>query len=242
MVFVDHTLPSFSASGNILLYYAARKKEIKEGRASLLVAFNIFLNFVFYFAIFIAGLTYLFISKQIIGFQWIWIPIVLVVIFFILLIRILFTMTGQRHFKAVMAWLLRRWPKAQTRTSKHLSKLYRAKKEIKKSSLGLAFFFTFLVYLFKIAAIGAIFLSLGYLINPGVLITGYFITAFISAVSYIRIGIYELAMIGAYTGLGIEYNLAFTATLLYRVVAFWLPMLFGFIFFRFLLRKNKNNK
>lgn len=238
MVFVDHTLPSFSASGNILLYHAARKKKIKEGRASLLVALNVFLNFVFYFAVFIAGLIYLLISKQIISFQWIWLSIALIVIFFTLLTRILFTISGQHHFKAFIAFILKRWPKAQARTSKHLSELYNAKKQLRKSSFCLALMFAFFVSLFKIAAIGAVFMALGHVINLGVLITGYFITAFLSTVSYIRIGVYELAMTGAYTGLGIEYNLAFTATLLYRLIAFWLPLLLGFIFFRNLI-KNK---
>lgn len=239
MVFVDHAIPSFSASGNVLLYYVSRKEKIKKGRVSLTIAMNIFLNLMLYFAIFIAGVIYLLASKKIISFEWVIIPVVLIIVAFILLIRILFTATGQRHFKAVMARLLRRWPKIQSRTSKALTELYKTKNELNKSTLCLAFVLTALSYIFKILVIWAIFFALSYAINPGVLITGYFISAFISTISYIRIGVYEAIMAGAYASLGVSYNLALTATILYRLVSFWIVMIIGFFFFNSLLRNKK---
>lgn len=237
IIFVDHTLPLFSASGNLLLYHVA-KKEAKE-KASLLVALNVFLNFLFYFIMFIVGLIYLLATKKIIAFEWFWFSVALVIIVFILLTRILWTATGQRHFKAVMKWLLKKWPRAKNITLKKISELYAAKKKLRKKSLFFAFFIFFLIYLLRIAVIGSVFLALENTINLGVLVVGYIITAFVSTVSYIRIGIYELTMAGTYTALGINYNLTVAAVMLYRLVSFWLSMLAGFFCFRNLMKNKK---
>ena len=240
MIFVDHAVPSFSASGNVLLYYVTRKKKISQGKASLLIGLNLFINFFFYFIILIIGVIYLFASKETISPGLVWI-FALTIVSFIIINRILWTSSGQRHFKAIMAWLLKKWPKAKKRTLALLDNLYKTKRNMKKGQLSLCFFFGLLIYIFKIAVILFVFLALSHFINFGVLLVGYVIATVISVISYIRIGIYELAMTVAYSNLGIAQEVALTATLLYRGITFWLSMLIGFIFFRILIKKEKNS-
>ena len=238
MLFVDHAMPSFSASGNVLLYYAARKAKIKKDKSALVIGLNIFINFLFFFIILIFGLSYLLITQKFDS----WILFFIIVIFlicFILMNRIIWTKTGRCHFESVLSWLTHKFPKTKKRTLAILSNFYNAKKEFNKKRFFLLFFYVFLVYLFKILVIAAIFLSLGYLINFGILIVGYIIATALSLASYIRIGVYEASMTLGYSMMGIPYNLALTATLLYRAVSFWLMMLIGLILFRSIIKKKK---
>lgn len=239
MVFADHALPSFSASGNVLLYYSSTKKNVKKGLSSWLVALNVFINLFFYFIIFVIGLIYLLLSKKMMDTGLIWASIAVLAVLFVLLFRIMWTKTGSRHFRAFVSFLLKKWPGVRKSVLKILSEFYDTKKIVGKKDISFSLIFVFFSYLFRIAVIGAIFLALGHLIDPGILITGYFITALISSISYIRIGVYELAMTATFAGLGVGYNLALTATLLYRLVSFWLPMLLGFLAFNSLMNEEK---
>jgi len=242
MVFVDHAIPSFSASGNVLLYYATRKRNIKREKAAFLIAMNIFLNFLFFFIIFVSGLVYLFISKRMFNINILVMMCFIILILFILVSRILWTKTGEINFKNFLSWITKKFPRARKRTLAVVSDFYRAKKTFRHSRFILFLFFIFLSYLFKILGIFFVFLSLGYLINPGILIVGYVIVSIVSMVSYIRIGIYEASMAFGYSMLGIPYNIALTTALVYRGVAFWIPFFLGFIFFRTLVRENKKYK
>ena len=206
MTFVDHAVPSFSASGNVLLYHVTRKKKISQGKASLLVGLNLFINFFFYFIMFIIGAIYLFASKETIGPGLVWI-FALTIVSFIIINRILWTSSGERHFKAIMTWLLKKWPKAKKRTLGLLDNLYKTKRNMKKSQFSLCFLFGLFIYIFKIAVILFVFLALSHFINFGVLLVGYAIAAAISVISYIRIGVYEMAMTVAYSNLGIAPTL-----------------------------------
>lgn len=237
MLFVDNAVPSFATSGNLLLYHAARRQGSGQGRASLLIALNIFFFSFFSVVFIVAGLIYLSISKQPVS-DWILIITVLAIAAFTLLTTVLFTAVGNRWFKIVICRVLKKWPKIQKRAFKLLVSLYRARKEqLAKGRVATAFAFVIFVYAFRIAAISAVFLALGHIVNPGILVTGYMLTAFFMTISYIKVGIYEAAMTFAYSALGITYNVALAATLLYRVFAFWFPMVMGFICFRELMKK-----
>lgn len=235
MLFVDHTIPSFSVSGNLLLYHSVRKKKVKDGHASLGIALNIFLNFLIFLIIFVIGLVYLLVSMKIFSFHWIWVPITLIVIAFALITRILWTTTGHFHFRSFLEWLLKKWPKAQYKILEKLSHLQDHKKTIKKKTVYLSFAIIAVGYIFRLGVIAMTFLALGNILNPGVLITGYFLASFLSTMSYVRLGVYEASMAGIFTALGINYNLALTATLLYRLVSFWFSMIIGFFCFRHLI-------
>lgn len=236
MVFIEHALPSFSASSNAMLYYATRRKT-KKDKASLVVGLNIFMDFFLYIILFIASLIYLLYIKEVIG--KIWLLSFLIVIAFILLYRIIWTSAGQRHFKMFLSWLLKKWPGAREKTLKAISGFYDAKKTVNKKKFMQFFCYMLAVYFFRIATIAAVFFSLSYFINPGILVAGYIITLAVTLLSYIRIGIYEVSMTLLYSALGLPYNLALTATLLYRAISFWIPFLLGFLFFRALMKEKK---
>ena len=240
MTFIDQAIPSFSASGNALLYYVARKKE-DQGRAALLVGLNIFLSFLFFILLFFVSLVYLAAYIGGVTHAWIWMAS-LIGVAFILVYRILWTAGGKKHFKAFIAFVLKKWPNAKQKAIGFLDNFYTAKKGLRKRTFALAMLFALLSYVFKIAAIGVVFLALGSAINPGTIIVGYVTASFMAGVSYIMMGVYEASMTLAYSRLGMAYDFALTVTLLYRLIASWIPMILGLIFFNSLLKENNKKK
>lgn len=232
MLFVDYALPSFSASGCVLLYHVSRKKARKE-KSALLIGLNVFLNLFFLLLILILGSLYLLKKST----KWAF-SITFFSILLFLLCRIVLTERGRAHFKAVLSFLLQKWPKAKKRVASALKNFYEAKRGVTKKKFLAIFGITFLSYVFRISVICAIFLSFGVFVNPLTIAVGFAIAMVISTLSYIRIGVYEAGMTGAYSMLGIEYNLALTTTLLYRAVSFWLPFFLGFLLFRTLVKRN----
>jgi uncharacterized protein (TIRG00374 family) len=187
--------------------------------------------------LFLAGLFYILASKGLVAYD-LW-TIVLIIAAFTLVYRILWTATGERHFKKIISVVLRRWAGARQKTLNWLDDFYKSKKELKKKTFILATILIFFTYLFKVLVIAAIFFALGYVINPGVLIVGYALTSFLSSVSYVRIGVYEAVMTLAYSQFGIAYNLALTATMIYRLISFWVLFIIGFFCFSSIIRNKK---
>ena len=232
--FVDIVIPSFSLGGSFAFYYFLKRK-IAKNRAFFLISLDLFLNFLITFLFFIFSLIFLFkyiapdISLLIIG--------IILLIAFVLLTRILWTKTGQRHFKAFVFFFLKKKPRIKSRFLKSFNQLTKHGR-IKKKILLPSFALVILTYLFRLLTLALVFLSIGYKIDLLVLIVGYFISVFISAFSYIKLGVYEAIMALTYTRLGVGYEIALTATLIYRLIAFWIPLLIGFLCFRNLLKED----
>lgn len=234
MVFADYAIPSFSASSNVLLYHATRKYAVHKERSSLVIAFNVFLNFTFFFLVFIAALFYLVVSGK---YQRIlfW-PTIIFIILFVLINRILWTKAGERHFKLIFSKLLGKWPRAKKRFLRVVGDFYKAKKHVGAKDMSLFVIYTLFSYIFRIAAIGFIFLSLSYNINIGILAIGYVLATALALISYIRVGVYEGSMVFAYSTMGVPLSIAVAATLLYRVISFWIPFVIGFVLFRNIIK------
>jgi len=242
MSFLDNTVPTFSAGGNTLLYYSVRKKGSSQGKAAFMIALNAFVNFVLYFAIFVCGMAFLVVSGKIAGFGLTWIFAIFMIVVFIALYRALWTAAGRRQFKMFVSSALRRWPNARKKALQLLERLYYRRGKTKKSTICLSFLFIATSYILRISAVFCVFLALGYTLHPGVLMIGYFLTSFISVLSYVRMGVQEAAMSVSYSKLGVPYNLALTATLLYRLVTFWAIILIGFFAFRSIINNNEKEK
>jgi uncharacterized protein (TIRG00374 family) len=239
MAFVDNMLPSFAVGSNTLLHYSARKKGSAQGKASLMVTLNIFLNFLLYSTIFFGGILYLTLSKKMAGFEWVWIPVFLLMATLIILFSIIWTHSGRLHFRSVVSRMLRKWPNIRKKAIAALADLHFFREKIKKREIFISLLFIMFSYILRMAVIIPVFLAFNYAINPGIIITGYLISSFIATISYIRIGFQEAAMTVSYSKLGVPYNLALTATLLYRLVSFWVIMLLGFFAFKSIMREKK---
>lgn len=235
MFFVDTVFPSFSLSGNAMLYYAARKGKAKRKRASLAVGINLFMNLLVYFLFFVFGFACLWLKGTKIYFPYV--LLLFLLLFFIF--WLLFTEKGKYLSLKFLKFSLRRWPKVKKKALSFVGDFFHARKKEKKKVFFYAFSLLFFSYLLRILAIFFSFLCFSYVISFSKLILGYAIAAFLSAVSYIKIGIYEASMTIAFTKLGVPYNLALTTTLVYRAISFWIPLIVGFVCFRNLIKSRK---
>ena len=239
MSFLDNTLPSFSAGGSTLLFHSIRKKGSAYGKASFILALNAFLNFVLYFSIFACGMIFLIASGKIRGFNLIWIFAAIMILILIAMYGVLWTAAGRKHFKAAVSMVLRRWPNVRKKAMSTLASLHISRGKVSKKDIFFSSLFLAISYFFRIGVVALVFLALGYAIPFGILIAGYFITSFISVMSYVRMGVQEATMAVSYSKLGVPYNSALTATLLYRLVSFWIIILLGFFAFRSIIGEKR---
>ena len=82
-----------------------------------------------------------------------------------------------------------------------------------------------------LATLSVVFRAIGDTLHPGVLVAGYAIGAFFMIVSITPsgVGVTEGAMIVTFTSLAVPLETAVAGALLFRLFAFWLPMVAGFL-------------
>jgi uncharacterized protein (TIRG00374 family) len=83
---------------------------------------------------------------------------------------------------------------------------------------------------FDILTLYVLFIAAGQNITLGVLLTGYGLPLLLGKVSFLPggVGIVEATMTAIYTSLGISSATVVVVILGYRLLSFWIPMLFGF--------------
>lgn len=81
----------------------------------------------------------------------------------------------------------------------------------------------------EIAALWTVFAGLGIHMELGVLVVGYGVANLVTALPHTPggLGLVEAGMTGTYVALGTETSVALAGVLAYRLIAFWLPVLFG---------------
>lgn len=89
-----------------------------------------------------------------------------------------------------------------------------------------------------VGSLGACFVAFGYLISPGTLLTGYGLTMLLSSLAALPggLGLADVSMAVIYARLGVSGAAAIAVTLAYRLIAFWLLRLVGFINWQLLAR------
>ncbi len=96
------------------------------------------------------------------------------------------------------------------------------------------FLYAALMIVWDTATIYLIFLAFGQVINPGIVIAGYIIALITSLVAVVTagIGVYEAGMVATFVGLGVPFDTAFAVTIFYRVIALWLFIPVGLLFYK----------
>ncbi|MDQ7850310.1 MAG: lysylphosphatidylglycerol synthase transmembrane domain-containing protein [Armatimonadota bacterium] len=82
-----------------------------------------------------------------------------------------------------------------------------------------------------LATLSVVFRAIGEALPPGVLVAGYAVGTFLMIVSITPsgAGVTEGGMIVTFSSLGVPLETAVAGALLFRLVAFWLPMVAGFL-------------
>jgi uncharacterized protein (TIRG00374 family) len=84
-----------------------------------------------------------------------------------------------------------------------------------------------------VTTLGACFLAFRCVVSPGVVLTGYGMTLLLSGLAALPggLGLADISLAGLYTQLGVRAGVlnAAAAALAYRLIAFWLLRLVGFV-------------
>ncbi|HZW49346.1 MAG TPA: YbhN family protein [Bacillota bacterium] len=84
---------------------------------------------------------------------------------------------------------------------------------------------------FDMLALYFCFVAAGHPVNPILLITGYSMALLLRNVAFFipgGVGVVESIMVKMYTGLGVAMDVSVVATLSYRLISFWIPIILGF--------------
>lgn len=102
-----------------------------------------------------------------------------------------------------------------------------------RNRLGWPFTYALLVNLLEVSTLYLIFLSLGMVLNPGVVIIAYAVANSLGGVSLVPgdFGIYEITMVTILSFIGIPLAVALSATVLYRVLNKAMVLPVGFFFY-----------
>jgi len=110
------------------------------------------------------------------------------------------------------------------------------------NALRKPFLYSCLMIVWDVVTIYIVFLAFGQIVNPGIVIAGYVIALITSLASVITagIGVYEAGMVATFVGLNIPFDIAFAVTIVYRIIALWLFLPVGLLFYkRTLIDKDK---
>lgn len=151
----------------------------------------------------------------------------------------------------VVNWVLWNWnrfrkkPYEPQNTQDQIDTLFNAWRLMGKGNWWKPLLGVTLYYIFDMTTMGIIFNAAGYSIKLGVLIAGYALPLIFSKVAFVipgGIGLIETAMAGMFVGQAVPDDIALVGIMGYRLISFWIPLLFGFITYLFLNRSPKDKK
>lgn len=120
--------------------------------------------------------------------------------------------------------------------------LYEAAKVARKKPLetGKALAYGIVTLFADVLSLYFVFHALGFPIRLDILVVGYVITNYVMSVLLMPegIGITELSLSAVYTSMGVPSGIVVVATLLFRFIAFWLPIGVGLLAMADLRRKS----
>lgn len=93
---------------------------------------------------------------------------------------------------------------------------------------------TFICILCEVASLLVVFLAFGKFVNPGVIGAAYVLALLSSALAFITagVGVYEATMVAIFVALGVSFDVAFSVTTVYRLIAFWGFIPLGLYFYK----------
>jgi len=86
----------------------------------------------------------------------------------------------------------------------------------------------------EIISIMIVFLAIGQLVNPGVVAAGYVFAMIFSVLSIFTngVGAYEATMVAVFVALGVSFEVGLSVTAVYRLIAMWLFIPVGLIYYK----------
>jgi uncharacterized protein (TIRG00374 family) len=232
--FVDVVIPSQGVSSGIFIFKALGKENIGRGKRAVVIFFSFLINYAIYFLLFGISIIYFFLN-----FKNLEITIGLLLVFLVMLLIFLFISIALSRqeltikiFDKLPSKIINKFIKNFEKRSKDV--LIDFHKERKKYKFDFYRYglLMFLSYICRIFVLLFAVLALNYHLTFDKILIAFMFSSIISFISYVKLGFFELGLVIALFAIGIDYNLALATTLVFRLVNFWIPFVFGYIFFR----------
>lgn len=243
--FADTIFPTGGVSGIAVLRGRLRKHNISAHTSTVAQAFYRGFTGISFIILLILSLVMLFFSRKI---EMVSFRLILVVLLFMLVASILiFGLLSNRKLLTRVSYLFTRpfnWAlKKLKRNSlgkeqlyELIERFYETIEDFRKNwqMLVMPFFWCFLSLLIDITSLYLVFVAFGVYPNPGVVIAAFLVAMTLSILSFFTsgIGVFELGMVGILVGLGMGFDISFSASIVYRFIALWLFLPVGLYFYK----------
>ena len=245
MNFANTVFPSGGISGIALLRGQFRKHKVSAHTTTVAQAFWFGFTAVSYIIYLLLALLMLFLSKKIemVSFRLIMIILVFILIGSIIVVALLLN----RHIAEKVTfyltrptnWILKKFKRnSLEREQLHElnSRFYETLGEFRGNWRMLMgpFIWCFVSMGFDLLSLYMVFIAFGVYPNPGVIIAAYLIALAASVLSVFTsgIGVFEIGMVSILVGLGLSFDLSFSASITFRIIALWLFLPIGLYFYK----------
>lgn len=245
MNFANTVFPSGGISGIAILRGRFRKHNISAHTTTIAQAFWLGFTAITFIILLLSSLLMLFLSRKIemVSFRLIMILLLVILIGSIIVVGLLLN----RHIAEKVTylltrptnWLLRKFKKnslGKEQLHELNSRFYEALGEFRNNWRMLIgpFWWCFITLLIDIASLYMVFVAFGVYPNPGVIIAAFLIALAASVLSIFTsgVGIFEIGMVSIMVGLGLGFDISFSASIVYRIIALWLFLPVGFYFYK----------
>ena len=247
--FVNHVLPSGGAAGFSYLGWVLSKYGIRAGRSTMAQLIRFTLTFLSFIVLLLAAVLFLIIDEQI-NRTVIALCSILAVAALSGTIAVMYLLSSEKRLRRFSNWLTKlvnRFMKKITRGAKKnalkptvlldfFMDLHTDYVVIRKDARILIrpFIWAILANLADIALLWIAFWSLGYMINPAVLLVAFGLSSIAGAFTATPggAGVYEAIMITFLASTGVPPDVAIAGTLLARVTLVLGTIVFGYVFYQ----------
>lgn len=100
--------------------------------------------------------------------------------------------------------------------------------------LASPFLWCFTTLVIDVASLYMVFVAFGVYPNPGIVTAAFLVAMVVSLASVLTsgIGVFEIGMVSVLVGLGLAFDVSFSAAIVYRIIALWLFLPVGLYFYK----------
>ncbi len=245
MNFANTVFPSGGLSGIAILRGRLRKHKVSAHTTTVAQGFWYGFTGISFVILLLLSLLLLFLSQRIeqVSFRLIMIMLIMLLVAAVASVSLVMNRNVFEKLTYYLTrptnWLLKKIHRnslGKEQLHELINKLYETLREFKNDwrMLIKPFFWCFATLVIDIASLYLVFIAFGVAPNPGVIIAAFLIALLASMLSIFTsgIGIYEIGMVAILVGLGLSFDVSFSASIVYRIVALWLFLPIGLYFYK----------
>ncbi len=255
--FINQVFPSGGVSGFSYLHVRLRKLGISTAKSTLAQGVRYALTFVSFIVFLVFGMLSLAAFGRASGMAILISTTLACLIVFGAIIAI-YIISNEQRIKSFLGFLPKVFNRVVRKVRRHkdradtinMERLEHVFGELHKDYLLIAsnwrslmrpFFWSMALLFFEIATIYIVYVAFGELINPGALILAYAVANIAGLISIMPggVGVYETLMTSVLASVGVDSGLAFSATLVYRIINMLLFLPPGYFLYQRALKEHE---